>query len=208
MARVYRFSFQGHTASGTLLINSLHYQTDVAPTGSEPAASDVLAAIDAHLRTAYRAVVPSSFTIDSAELRECLASGDTNVPVAASLVINQPGTLTTSDTSLPYGMTCIVKLRSDAGIRSGRGYLALPDPLSSTFLASRLWGSSYFPLVQSFAALLDDTMSLGSTLPTTLNPVVYSRTRHNRGESPFTFQMVEAIPRSTPSWRRSRMTVP
>ncbi len=134
--------------------------------------------------------------------------GSSSVPVASSLNVNQAGTGGT-DGKLPNAVAAIIKLRSNAALRSGRGYVAMPSPLISTALnASGNWTGTFLTNLGVFAALLDDTMSLGAITPTILNPVVYSRTRHGRGFSPYTFQMVEAIVRNRPSWRRSRMTAP
>jgi hypothetical protein len=51
-------------------------------------------------------------------------------------------------------------------------------------------------------------MSLGSILPTTLNPVVYSRTRHLRDTSPWTFRVTNVSVNPAPHWLRSRTTSP
>lgn len=209
MAKVYRFSYVGHLATGVVFNTGLHYQTDVPPAGSEPAPADILTAIDGHLRTAFRACLQNGYTVDSAELREEVDLSTGDVPSAASLVVNQLGTLTGGSNILPDATTGIIKLKTDAALRSGRGYMAIPGPRNASFLADgQNFGSSWTSLLNTFAALLDDSMDLGTVLITHLNPVVYSRTRRARGLTPYTFQVVEGIVNPRVRWRRSRTTAP
>lgn len=210
MSKIYRFSYQGHEDTGVAVVNSLHYQTDLSIFASEPSADNILSSVSSHLLTAYRACIPGNITVDSAELREELPLSDTSVPASASLNIALVGTLNMTTAALPDAMCMIVKLRSNAALRSARGYIALPSPRDRSYLStSRAWTGVYLSAAQTLAALLDDDITLGSPFAQAgLHPVVYSRTRHDRNESPWTFQVVEAIPRTVPSWRRSRMTAP
>lgn len=192
-------------------MNDLHYQTDVAALGDEPPGADVLDAVDTHLTTLYRACLPVGNLLDSLEAREEVMPGSGAVPLSASKVKGVAGTLATPDTKLSDAATLILKLRSDAAIRSARGYLAMPSPKASGNLdATAKWSTvgGFWTAIQAFAAALDDVLSTGGAFPASLNPVVYSRTRRSRGLSPFTFQMVEAIPNPAQRWRRSRTTTP
>jgi hypothetical protein len=209
VARTYHFTYQGHYPEGVQVVTGLHYQTDVPLAGSEPNASDVLDGIDGKLRTAFLGCCHSTFVVDSAGLREEVTKASGAIPVAASKVVNLPGTVSSSAVSLPDALCAIIKLRSDAAARSARGYMAMPCPLAAGFLSgSKQWTGTFYTALQTFAALLDDAISAGSFAPTILNPVVYSRTRHERGFTPYTFRIVEAIPRQDPRWRRSRTTAP
>jgi hypothetical protein len=209
MARIYRFSYIGFDAAGVEYVNSWHYQTDLpGPTADEPATGDVINAIDGKLRTAYKNCLPSTITVNSAELREEVLPHTGAIGVADSLNINQPGTGGT-DGKLPNAVTAIIKLRTDTASRSARGYVAMPSPLISTALsAAGRWTGTFAANLQTLAALFDDVMDLGLIDVTHLNPVVYSRTRRERGFEPYTFKVVEGIVRDKPSWRRSRMSAP
>lgn len=207
--RIYRFSYVGLSDTGVQVVNDLHYHVVPPLAGSQPDPADVLAGIDGHLRTAYRACLSLGYNVNSAELRQMVAPWESDIPVAASLNVNQAGTLAQSDTKLPVPMAAIVKLRSNAALRSGRGYLALPSPRQSTYIGNDgKWTGTFATNMQTLAALLDDVLELGSVDPSHAYPVVYSRTRHERNESPWWFDVVEGIPRQVPSWRRSRMSAP
>lgn len=209
MSAVYRFSYVGHLATGVVFNTGLHYQTDLAPAGSEPAPADVLAAIDGHLRTAFRAALQNGYTVDSAELREEVDLSTGAVPSAASLVVGALGTLSGGSNIAPDATCGIVKLKSNAALRSGRGYMAFPGPRNASFMADgQNWSSSWLTLLSAFAALLDDEMTLGTVLPATLKPVVYSKTRRARGLTPYTFEVSEAVASPRIRWRRSRTTSP
>lgn len=209
MAKVYRFQYEGHWDDGVQVITGLHYQTDVPPLGSEPNAADLLAGIDGHLRTAFLAMHHSSFVVDSAELREEVDPASGAVPAAASLAVNTGGVFSGGTIALPDALCAIIKLRTDAALRSARGYMAITSPRQTANLStSRQWTGTFLTALQNFAALLDDDISAGSFAPTVLHPVVYSRTRRGLQLSPYTFKIVEGIVRTVPSWRRSRMTAP
>src|SRR5260221_5854308 len=197
MAKVWRFSCAAFHSSGVQVVNDLHYQTDLAPTQSEPAAVDVLASIDAHIRAAYRAPLHQSFGISSAELRECVRPGSSDVPAAASLAVNQLGLNTSADTSVPVPLAATITLRSAAALRSGRGYMSYPSPISNTYLSAlRDFQGSYLTNLQALALLLDDDIATGGILGVNMHPVVYSRKRHEAEVTPFPFNVVSALVRS------------
>lgn len=209
MSKIYRFSYFGHFDDGVQVVTGFHYKVVPPPAGSDPAAVDVLDGIDGHYRSTFVAVMDSRIMVDSAELREEVTPYSGEVPAAASKVVNTPGGLGGTGKVLPDALTMIVKLRTDAALRSARGYMALPGPSSTSYLsASRQWTGAYLTAVQAFAALLDDEIEFGAVTPSHGRPVVYSRTRHARQLDPYTFDVVEGVPRLTPSWRRSRTTAP
>jgi len=75
-------------------------------------------------------------------------------------------------------------------------------------MSGNQWTSAFKAILGTLAALLDDDMSLGSVDPSTLHPVVYSRTRHMRGLSPYTFKVTSATVNASEHFLRSRMTSP
>lgn len=212
VATVYRCSYVSYDGAGTQYVNTFHVQTDLnSPDDDEPDISDVAGAVDSHLRVKYLAVVPTSLTLSSLETREELPKGSPDIPSAFSIAINTAGTLVNANSFLPVAQATIISIRSTAAIRSGRGYIALPSPRDSTYMASGgLLASTgtYWTALGQLAALLDDTLTIGTISPVSVHFVVYSRTRHQRGESPYTFHVTEAVPKRAPRWRRSRTTSP
>lgn len=212
MAKIYRCSYVTYDNSGTQYVNTFHYQTDLnSPDDDEPDISDVAGAVDSHLRTYYLACVPVSLTTSSLESREELPKGSPDIPSAFSISINTPGTLVNANSFLPVAQASIISIKSAAAIRSGRGYVAMPSPRDSTYMASGgtlAQSGTYWNALTAFAARLDDSLSVGTISPVTVWPVVYSRTRHQRGVEPWAFHVTEATPKRYPKWRRSRTTAP
>jgi len=193
------------------MVNDLHFQTDVATLGEEPPANDVLDSFDTHFTTAYRACIPASSTLDSLEAREEVTPGSGSVPISGSKVKGVAGTLAAANQNLPDAATLILKLRTEAAIRSGRGYLAMPSPKDVGFLTTNgrwLTSGAFWTAIQAFAALMDDSFSTAGAFPANLNPVIYSRTRAARSEDPHAFRVVEGVPSTPVRWRRSRTTTP
>jgi hypothetical protein len=209
MAKVWRFTYESTFPGNVVTVNDWYYQTDVPAAGSEPPAGDVVDALDDHWRTIYRAVIAEEATVNLARVREQLPSSSTGVPDGAELAVNQAGTLGTPSTELPVSLSAIVSKRTGVPLRSARGYLAIPSPLSQVALTdNRLWdhGQEYWLQLQAVRDALDDVVDTGTFLITHLNPVVYSRTRHNASLEPFTFRITGGIIRDAPRWRDSRQS--
>jgi hypothetical protein len=211
VAKVWRLSWVSSTDGGVELINTQHVQTDLGLGESEPSAANVADAIDDHYRDAYKDLLSVNFTLHSLETRECLPASSTDVPEAHTTTIEEAGTLAVGTLGLPNEMCGLIKLRTASASRAARGYMVPPSPQSITALdTSRLWATAggYWAALQAYAELLDDVIDTGGIGAVDLNPVVYSRTRHNASLSPFTFQVTQAIAVRTPHWRRSRSTAP
>ena len=203
---IYRLSFKGHFPDNQQFMTGVHVHTAPPPLGSEPAIADVLAAWDTHLYTAFRACVNANITIDSEELRSVPDPNSGDVPAVAALTKNQVGTLANGTGLLPDGVTAILQIKSSAASRSGRGYMSFPSPLYSSYLAtSNGWGTGLTTPMNAFGVLLKDTLTIGTLLDTHTSCVVYSKTRAIRSESPNEFDIISALTRVKPSWRRSRM---
>lgn len=211
MAKVWRIAFLSTTENGTLAVNTLHYQTDLEALEEEPSGNNVVDAVSDHLTTAYRAVLPTSMTLNSLQARECVAPGSEDVPGAGEKTVNLAGTFTAASSRLPDAVCMVVSLKTDVPLRSARGYIALPSPRNETLLDTNqkwLTTGTYYTNVEALAALLDDSFDTGGVGAVTLNPVVYSRRRHGIGLNPYTFQVARAIPSNEVHWRRSRTTAP
>jgi hypothetical protein len=203
---IYRLTWKGHFNSGQQFATGVHIHTAPPPLGSEPAIADVLTAWDTHLYTAFRACINASLTIDTEELRSVPDPNSADVPAVTALVKNQVGTLANGTGTLPDGISAILQIKSSAASRSGRGYMGLPSPMYSSYLASNnAWGTGLTTPVNAFGNLLKDTLTIGTLLDTHTSCIVYSKTRAIRSESPNEWDIVSASLRSKPSWRRSRM---
>lgn len=206
--KVWRLVFESVTPGGVVCINHLHFQTDGEVGATEPTASALLTRLDTEFRTLYRAALAEEDTLRSLALREEVRGSDVPAP-GADVAVNLLGTLATSVNDLPDAMCLIISKKTGIPLRSARGYLALPSPRSSGHLDStRSWWGGYLTAATALAAKLDDSYDVGTFPDVTLNPVVYSRTRHEAGRDDFTFKITTAIARPTPHWRRSRMTAP
>lgn len=206
--KVWRLVFESVTPAGVVQINHLHFQTASTIGGTEPPASDILARLDTEFRALYRAALAEEDTLRSLSLREEVRAPDVPAP-GADVSVNLAGTLVTSTNDLPDGLCLIISKKTGIPLRAARGYLALPSPRTSSYLtSSREWGSLYLTAANALAAKLDDSYDIGALPAVTLNPVVYSRTRHQSGADDYTFKITAGITRLTPHWRRSRMTAP
>jgi hypothetical protein len=84
----------------------------------------------------------------------------------------------------------------------------MPSPQWAQYVSYDSFNGALLTAGDAFCALLDDVLTLGTLTPTDLRPVVYSRTRRQRSEDPFTFALTGATFNRTPHWLRSRMTTP
>jgi hypothetical protein len=75
-------------------------------------------------------------------------------------------------------------------------------------LGGDTWISGYQTKLAAFAAVLDDSFNLGTIDITHVNPVVYSRTRHQRGEDPHAFRVTSATANTKAHWLKTRMSTP
>jgi hypothetical protein len=206
VARIYRLQFDCVTDLGTLVMPSLHYQTDVPAGGDEPDPSDVASAVWSHLGSAFKACFSSHTTVTSvAALEEVLPP---DIGVAGTHTVGEAGTLAGSGDSTPDAMTVLVNLHTNTRSRSARGWLHMPPPRWADRLSVSGWDGTMMTAIGAFAALLDDQLELGTLIITDLNPVVYSKTRRQREEDPFTFRVTSATGRTAAHWLRSRMTAP
>lgn len=130
------------------------------------------------------------------------------IPVEAFHVFGTAGTLSALNADLPRELVGIVNLHTGVGSRSARGYTTLPGPYSEAQLTDHLWAGAYATAGHAFADLLKQSFDLGTIQVAHVNPVVYSRTRRTRNQSPWTFRVTSATFNLRPHWRKSRGTSP
>jgi hypothetical protein len=210
VSKIWKWSIKGEYNSGVQTVNSLHFVTQVAEFGSEPSAHDILVAVNTKLYNPFLNVCPTSWNQTLSEVSEVLAPGDlTGIPEGAAGSAGGTGNFSEGDHILPEALTCIVSLQTGVPRRWARGYIALPCPKNSGALTNLgRWTGSYLTTVQTLAALLDDTYSLGSVNPTVVLPIAYSRVQHARGADQPWAQITSGVPRTVAKWRRSRLSAP
>ena len=210
MSQVVRVTF--HSSGGTLRIaNSFHYALHNAGiVYGQSDVDEVLAKVDAHLRGPYRGMMNSGMTLDSIDaVTEELSTGG-DIPKVAVVAVNQPGTRVTSDDRLPWGMSALVALRSNAAVRGGVGRFWAPPPITSSSLgAGHSWDHTgpYWLAVKAFSDALMDTIRTGVTFVGAGHDYglcIYSKTRRNRGDANYYFDVVGYTIRDEPHWLRSR----
>jgi len=206
VSRVYKATIKCVAADGTLFQPGLHYQTDLTDLTSEPDPDDVATAIWNHLQPGFQPITPSNTVITSLDVREQVIAPA--IGVAGTHVVDAVGTHLQGDDKLPKGMCSIIRFKTSTSSRSARGYTTPPPVLDSAILTQEKWSSGYLALLNAFADLLNDSLSLGSVNPSDLHPVCFSRTRFQANQTPYTFRVNAAIVNETPHWRRSRMTSP
>lgn len=206
MAATYRATIKGHHSTGILVQPTLHYQTDVPTAGSEPDPGDVAAGIWTLVGATLKATAANDVTFTSVDVAEQLPPGQ--IGAAGSFAISSGSGTVVPNSQLPYATVPLVNIHTGVASKSSRGWVHLASPRLSTYVGNDVWTAAYLNLLNLFAATLDDTFSLGTLQITQVNPVVYSRTRHLRGQTPFTFKVKSASANPQVRWLRTRLTSP
>lgn len=189
ISKLFRLAFASHDTEQDY-ITVLHYSGD--DTGSP---ADVSTGVVGNLTDGLRATLRTSGQLDSVEIVEVLPPGDSGVPEAFTLELGLAGTYSPDGQNVPRALCGLVKLKTDAAVRSGHGW------------------TYAFPLVGANEIINDDTGRIPTTsaywagmatLATgvageietsgeTYNPAVYSRARHARAEDNWWFTITAAI---------------
>lgn len=206
VARIYRITFVCAHSNGALAEPSLHYQTDLNPLEDEPDPGDVANDIWGHFNTAFRNCLHSETTVLRIDAREEVLPPD--IGAAGTHGVNLPGTGFTGTVGLPHALCAVVNRHTGVASRSARGWFHMPSPLQQTCVAGDVWGSTYETTLDALAALLDDTIAFGGIGTGHYNPVVYSRTRHGRGLTPYAWKVTAGVKNRQPKFLRSRYTIP
>ncbi len=215
MAKLWRVSYTSTNAGGVQAVNVFHFvdrpASGFTTTGSAAAVRD---ALNTALTTLYRLCIANTWTVGALVVAEVLTPGSTDVPEEASITIGSVGSITTSGDQLPPPICPLVTFYTNAAIRSGHGRCFMPNPGNAAVLAaSGAWDITAAPFAAAYPNFLTALRSaIHPDVPvdpdSTLSQVVYSRTRHARGDSQYYFDVVSANLRLQPHWLRSRMTAP
>ena len=185
---------------------TLHYQTDVPVSGDEPDAGDVAAGIWTQVGATLKATAANDVTFTSVDVAEQLPPGE--IGAAGSSPITGGSGTVVPNSQLPYATVPLINIHTGVASKSSRGWVHLASPRLSTYVGNDLWTAAYLNLLSLFAATLDNSFDLGTLQITHVNPVVYSRTRHLRGQSPYTFKVTSASPNPQVRWLRTRLSSP
>lgn len=206
MSRIYRATVRCHHGDGTLAQPSLHYQTDLDITESEPNPSDVAGEIWAKIGTRFLACCHAETAIDELVVSEEVLAP--NIGVSGVHAIGGVGTGLAAAVSIPTGLVAVINLHTNVRSRSARGWFHPPGPMQASAVNGDQWAAGYQGYLDLLVPLLDDQLDIGFPNASQINPVVYSRTRHQRGQAPYTFRVTSATVNHVPHWLKSRMTSP
>lgn len=206
MSSIYRIAIQAHVNDGTLLMPSLHYKEDVPAGGSANDEATIAANVWAHIGSAFLACMPTRDTVDSVEALEEVVPPA--IGGAGSHPVNQNGTLAGSGDSMPEGCVPVLNFHTNTRSRSARGWMHMPSPHWADGVSNNVWSGSTLTALNALCDLLDDSITESGTFPCTLVPVVYSRTRAQRSEVPFSFDVSSVSLNPRVHWLKSRMSVP
>lgn len=199
------------TLYGRQIANVFHIKSDPIPLAGDRAANDVADDVWDWIGTAYKAVLASEGTVDTVTVVEDVLNPVVTLPDTAQKVVNEAGTLSTPN-NLPVELTMHLKLTTGVPLRGAVGGMFLPPPLASTFLSSDglsfLTSGAYW----TAAATLASTLLAGADWNATTTPaghhslIVYSRTRRQRSEPNYFFDVNAIIRNPRPTWLRSRVS--
>lgn len=215
MSKIWRFELESQdTTNGALGLSHVTYQTDVPLAGSEPSAAVVLDKILGHFSSSghnmskWTIVMKNQVKLVRARVREEVDPAGDDIGEIAEEGLNLSGT-NGSETGdrLPSAMCIWLSYKTATASRSARGGTHLPPEMDADHLdSSGLWdstivtGASWLALAASILDTLDDVFDATGDI----NPVVYSRTRRSRGQSPYVFPITSVSISSRPRWLRRR----
>lgn len=217
MSKIYRVEFIGtHAPSGQAFMCHVHYQTDVPLAGTEPTPDTVLDAVLAHYSSSghnmskWSAVMDTETSLVRAVAREEVAPGSGDLPGIGEEDLNITGTLTAPTVNQnPVALCAWIRFRTGIASRSARGGTHSPPVLNPTSLSSAgnfttgTWWTNIGLLSDAIRDALEDVFQTTGDI----NPVVYSRTRRERGQTPYVWDIVETDVSLTPRWLRRRMAI-
>lgn len=219
--KVWRFEVIGKTtALGLFWQFGLHYQTDLGTGSGEPSAQRVLEELEQHFSTSgttlnvFLSAMWANNELTHTRVREEVAPGSDDIPEIFEHDKTGVGTRGTVSTDmLPIELCVWLKNTTGSVGRSARGGFHMPPQLAPADLDSLGgWQSSVLAgnLDVVEAAVVDE---LNDVFPEELGnasliPVIYSRTRRARGQSPYTFQITACAAQGHARWLRRRGVAP
>jgi hypothetical protein len=211
VSKIWKVEFQAREGGGQLVENVLHVVDNPDTGTSEASASQVADDVYDRLHTDWLNCLSDNGVLDRIKITEVIAPGDHSVPAQHIRNVGAGGARSAGDNHLPPEMCAIIQLKTDAAVRSGRGWLFAPPARSSAALTSGggwLTTNSYYLDCDLLGTKIATSWGVGTVLHRTYYFAVYSRVRHARGDDHYWFQIVtHGVPTKT-HWLRSRGTTP
>lgn len=204
----WRYTCAGQDMESTYCIFGDDSVFDWTPTNAQGLA-DKLGGATA-LRDAWKNLLVTSDTLNSVGVRELVAPGGSGVPTEGSHSFGLAGTRSFGVAALPLEVGGIVRIHTDAAIRSGRGYFHLPPARATTTMSVSQpdqfnTSDAYWTLAAALVTELGHWNQSGSAWSSgDWGMGVYSRTRRARGLSTFAFHAVSYTVPNSVKWLRSR----
>jgi hypothetical protein len=194
---------------GQEIVHTLGVKDDPAGVNPPLSATDLCAEVDAWLTTHVRDMLPTGALVQTIKATEFIARS-AGIPESGEKGIGLAGSGDFGGEELPRELVAWVKLGTNAAVRSGHGgYFSGPVWKRANLNddGKTLKGGTGFmnALASMNTAILaghDKTVLLIAEHH--LSSVILSRTRLERGDANWAFDVTTATIRSAPTWLRSR----
>ena len=199
MAKLYRAAVDS-SAFGETFVTVLHYASE-GPTAS---ASDAASGFVGAITDGLKATLSTSGHLDAVTITEVLAPGDTSIPDTHVRTLAIAGLYSPSGgDNIPHEVTGLCKKKTGVPLRGAHGWAYGFPIYQSGELNGELIKTTgnYWPKLLVMAAALTDVI-VGAL--TSYDPVVYSRTRHRRGDTNYYFGISSGLASPTTRWLRKR----
>lgn len=210
-SRLWRAQWQGNLHTGALVRTSLHYVERTTDFYGPAGAADVAEAISDHMTQYYMPCLATDTHIDVLEVREVVRfwSPFNEIPSVSAAIVDDGGTVGVGSERLPSACCSKISIKSNAAVRGGHGWILPPANVSVVNLNSDgQWDGDLGAGITALADHIPDTIEFGSLPTHILDPIVYSETRHRRGDDNYYFDVENALWRSDPTWLRRRISIP
>lgn len=186
---------------------SAHWQTDVPDIGSEPNPDDVATQLWASIGNEFRAVSSATLTVHELVVTEEVLKP--SIGVVGAHTVGLAGLVAVGTDVLPAACVPLINIHTQTHSRSARGWQFLGSTMNAAELSTAgVWETTFLANLQLYADRLAANVGIGDINITTAKPVIYSRTRHQRGQTPYVFSVSNAKANPAPTWLRSRRTSP
>lgn len=211
--RIWRVSF--NSVRGSLqIVNTLHYITEPETIDDESSGDDVASKINTELTTNYRNICDTGTTLQSIVARQEVQPGSGDVPTEGSYAVGLAGTRTLSGRLLPQPTCVELQHLTGAAVRGGQGRMFLPptyDTNAATSGGLVDMASTYVSFVLALKTSLAEAQNgadwqMGTVNINHMRQIVYSRTRHARGQDPYYFYVTGSVVSPRFHWLRSRVS--
>lgn len=212
---IVRFSIESFGSGGVQYVNTFHYRLegDTGFATNEPTIADVCDKVWGKLGTAYRNCLYGDRTVRAVVGRTEVETWNGEVAAAGESSVGLEGLLSGGDGRIYRAQSMIIATKSDVASRSARGWIMVPGSVNSVDMdGAGNWkaGGTYTSAVEALAALMNDDIqhTVLAVNVWHLQPIIYSRTRRKRGQTPYYFALKSATAKRDPRWLRRRVTAP